>query len=390
MVFPHKLTQRIKQKAHELGFHHVGITTPEPPAHLDIYQQWLSAGHHADMAWMAADEALLRRADPRRILPECQSILCLGMHYYPSPLLPSPNGSRDCGEGRIASYAWGDDYHDTIGEGLKKLVLYIENQLGHSIPNRWYTDTGPILEKELAQRAGLGWIGKNTNLINPQSGSYFLLAEIFLGIELLPDNPFPSDHCGSCTRCIESCPTDCILPNRTIDASRCISYLTIELKGHIPQDLRPDIGEWVFGCDICQQVCPWNLRFASDEGDARFAPRFGVPPVSLKDELPLSPQEFNRKFKGSPIKRTKRRGYLRNVAVALGNMRNPEAVLALSQSLMDNEALVRGHAAWALGQIGGQAAYQALQAALNTEEDHFVRHEIQQSLTHIKNHPQNA
>jgi epoxyqueuosine reductase len=388
MVSPHKLTQRIKQEAHKLGFHHVGITTPEPPIHLEIYQQWLSAGHHADMAWMATDEARLRRADPRKILPECQSILCLGMHYFPSTPLPGEDGQM--GEGKIAAYAWGDDYHDTIGENLRKLVFFIENQLGHSIPNRWYTDTGPILEKELAQRAGLGWIGKNTNLINPQSGSYFILAEILLGIELIPNNPFPSDHCGSCRRCIEACPTDCILPNRTIDAGRCISYLTIELKGHIPQDLRPKIGEWLFGCDICQQVCPWNLRFAPVEGDARFAPRFGMPPVSLRDELHLNPQEFNRRFKGSPIKRAKRRGYLRNVAIALGNMEKPETVLALSQSLMDNEALVRGHAAWALGQIGGQAAYQALQAAQKSETDHFVHNEIQQSLTHIKDHSQTA
>ena len=376
MISAHELTQSLKDEAYRLGFHLAGITTPDPPPHLDTYERWLAAGYHGQMTWMATERARQRRANPRLILPECKSILVLGTLYPPS--LPPVTGGD--GGGKVSSYAWGDDYHDVLPERLQSLVAWLEGVTGRSIPNRCYTDTGPILERELAQRAGLGWIGKNTNLINPKIGSYFLLAEIFLGIELVPDAPFVSDHCGSCTRCIEACPTDCILPDRTIDANRCISYLTIEHKESIPLELRSHIGNWIFGCDICQQVCPWNQSFAPPKGDLAFEPRLGVVHPSLRDELSLSPEAFKRKFKGSPIKRTKRRGYLRNVAVALGNFPDDAAVSALADALNDDEPLVRGHAAWALGQIGGDEAVGLLEAALETETDDLVTAEIQQAL----------
>ncbi len=379
-----ELTQAVKDKAYRLGFHLAGITTPEPPLHLDIYERWLAADRHADMAWIGTERARQLRANPRLILPKCKSILVLGILYSPSPLRPSPSGRGVGGEGRIASYAWGEDYHDVLPERLQTLVTWLEGKAGRTIPNRWYTDTGPILERELAQRAGLGWIGKNTNLINPHIGSYFLLAEIFLGIELVPDAPFVPDHCGSCTRCIEACPTDCILPDRTIDANRCISYLTIEEKGAIPIDLRSQMEDWVFGCDICQQACPWNQRFAPPLGDPAFEPRSGVVRPSLRGELSLSAEAFNRKFKGSPIKRTKRRGYLRNVALALGNSRDTDAVPNLAKALSDGESLVRGHASWALSQIGGDEAIGILETASETETDDFVNAEIQQALTTLK------
>ena len=222
------------------------------------------------------------------------------------------------GRGQIAAYAWGDDYHLVITERLQELVDFIEKQVSHPVPNRWYTDTGPILERDLAQRAGLGWIGKNTCLVNPRHGSYFLLAEILLGIELEPDPPFQTDHCGTCTRCIEACPTQCILPDRTIDARRCISYLTIEQKDDIPIDLRSFIGDWIFGCDVCQMVCPWNrspalqraqrgASVAAPGGDPALAPREDIPHPNLIREMELTFKEFNRKFKNSPIKRTKHR-----------------------------------------------------------------------------------
>jgi epoxyqueuosine reductase len=279
--------------------------------------------------------------------------------------------------GRVAAYAWGDDYHIVLVERLEQLVAYIEADLGESIPYRIYTDTGPVLERDLAQRAGLGWIGKNTCLINPKVGSYYVLGEVLLGIALEPDAPFEADRCGSCTRCLEACPTRCILPDRTIDARRCIAYLTIELKGSIPVELRPAIGNWVFGCDICQEVCPWNQHFASAQYEAAFAPRPGLPAPPLMDELSLTPQEFNRKFRRSPVRRARRRGYLRNVAVALGNLADPAAVPALTQALnQDSESLVRLHAAWALGQIGSAAAYQSLQAASRTETHPEVCAEI--------------
>ena len=371
------LKQQIAAEARRLGFQHFGVAPPDPPAGFDRYERWLAAGYQAGMNWMATERSRFRRADPRRILPECQSVVVLGMHYHPQPAARKTAFKISPSRGKIASYAWGDDYHDILPDRLRALVAFIETQVGHPIPNRWYTDTGPILERELAQRGGLGWIGKNGCLIHPQAGSYFVIAEILLGLDLPADDPFPSDHCGNCTRCIDACPTGCILPDRTVDANRCISYLTIEEKGVIPSDLRPKLGSWVFGCDICQQVCPWNQRFAACAEETRFAPRPGVDQPILQDELALTPQAFNRKFKGSPIKRTKRRGYLRNVAVALGNTGTPADLPALEQALTDPEPLVRAHAAWAIGEIGGEQAQKILNARLRVEGDKMVLAELQ-------------
>jgi epoxyqueuosine reductase len=378
------LTQQVKAEARRLGFDLVGVTTPDPPAHLDFFETWLEAGCHGEMGYLDTVRSRLRRANPREILPECQSILVLGTRY-PKPETvfgEAPSGLI----GKIAAYAWGDDYHQVIPKRLSSLADFIEKQVGAPVPHRWYTDTGPVLERELGQRAGLGWIGKNTCLINPAKGSYYLLSEILLGIALAPDHPFLPDHCGSCNRCLEACPTGCILPDRLLDASRCISYLTIELKGTIPNDLRSQMGGWVFGCDVCQRVCPWNQRFAGSAGDRSFAPRQGLLFPLLVQELSLNRETFNRKFKDSPLKRAKRRGYLRNVCVALGNARDPAAVPALVQAIRtDPESLVRGHAAWALGQIGGKDARKALQKALQLEREEEVLVEIHSAL----NQPQN-
>ncbi len=306
------------------------------------------------MHYLASERARACRKDPRLILPECRSILVLAARY-PAPLLLSPHfrkkwGETEGGIGRVASYAWGWDYHLVFAERLKALAAFIETQVGSPLAQRWYTDTGPILERELAQRAGLGWIGKNTCLINPQQGSYFLLAELFLGVELAPDAPFASDRCGTCRRCIEACPTGCIRPDRSIDARRCISYLTIENKGEIPPELRPKLGNWAFGCDVCQMVCPWN-RFAGEEYDPAFAPRPGLPEPDLESDLRLTPEEFKQKYADSPLLRPRRGGYLRNVAVALGNRGDPSAIAVLVDALKDDEPLVREHARWALAQI---------------------------------------
>jgi epoxyqueuosine reductase len=338
------LTDTIKDEARRLGFSLVGATTSEPPPHWPVYERWLSMGRHGSMDYLADR----RRADPRRVLPECRSILILAMSY------PDPGSYAETEglglAGRVAAYAWGRDYHLVLPERLKTLASFIENQFGSPVPHRWYTDTGPILERDLAQRAGLGWIGKNTCLINPKIGSFFLLAEILLGIELEPDMPFSADRCGGCTRCITTCPTGCILPDRTIDCQRCLSYLTIENKNEIPPDLRPQLGNQVFGCDICQQVCPWN-RFANQEHDPAFNARPGLPNPDLIAELALGPKEFNRKFKDSPVLRSKRRGYLRNVAVVLGNSGDPAALPALERAFHDKEPLIREHAGWSLEQI---------------------------------------
>jgi epoxyqueuosine reductase len=339
------LKQNIKDKSRQLGFFLAGVTIPEPPPHYATFEKWLAQGHHGNMDYLATERSRARRANPLEILPECKSILVLAMPY--NPPLPQVEGPGGKEKGNIAAYAQSVDYHDVLPARMKELVQFIEEQVGGLVKNRYYTDTGPILERDLAQRAGIGWIGKNTMLINPKQGSYFFISEILLDLELEPDPPFVTDHCGTCTRCIDACPTNCILPDRTLDATHCISYLTIELKDDIPIELRDKMGDWTFGCDICQMVCPWN-RFAP-EGD----PAFNVshPPHSLIEDLSLTPQAFNQRFKRSSVKRTKRRGYLRNVAVALGNSGDLHHLPVLQNALNDEEPLIREHATWAIDKI---------------------------------------
>jgi epoxyqueuosine reductase len=381
--------QAIQDRARRLGFDLLGVTTPDPPPHYEVFIDWLSAGRHGEMSYLAAERSLARRADPRQILPECRSILVLGARYSPSIFLTQYDMGAAVLTGKVAAYAWGADYHDVLAARLNDLIAYIELQVGDPVPNRWYTDTGPVLERDLAQRAGLGWIGKNTCLINPGLGSYFFLAEILLGLDLPADPPFVFDRCGACTRCLQACPTGCILPDRTIDARRCLSYLTIELKGSFPFDLRPLVGEWVFGCDICQQVCPWNVRFAASPSlpvaIPEFSTRPGLPQPDLTGELALSADQFSRKFKDSPVKRARRAGYLRNIAVALGSLGSPAGVPALVKALTgDPEALVRSHAAWALGRTGGSSALRALNLAAQTEMNGEVLKEIDAAQTRLR------
>ena len=331
---------RLKTFARSLGFAFVGLTSPEPPPHLREYNEWLAKDHHGEMSYLATERARERRTDPRQILPDCKTILLAALPYAPARGEP------------IAAYALGDDYHDVIPRKLRELMAWLENETGRRIAHKIYTDTGPLLERELAQRAGLGWIGKNTMLINPRGGSYFLLGEVLMDFELPPDPPFTADHCGTCTRCIDACPTDAILPDRILDSRRCISYLTIELKGSILEGLRDRCSGWVFGCDICQMVCPWNLRFAADLApDPDPLPRRALP-LNLNAELSLTPEQFEAKYKTSPIKRAKRKGYLRNVAVALGNVGGEEAKRALEESLQtETEPLIREHAEWAVRKL---------------------------------------
>ena len=341
------LTQAIKQEAHRLGFALAGVTTPEPPPHWTAFQKWLSLGRHGSMDYLADP----RRADPHLTLPECRSIIVLAARYAdPEPAAPT---EVDAPRGMVASYAWGRDYHLVLPARLEALAAFVAGQVEGPLVYKAYTDTGPLLERDLAQRAGLGWIGKNTCLINPQIGSYFFLAELLVNVSIEPDLPFTADRCGECTRCIEACPTGCILPDRTLDARRCISYLTIENKGEIPPELRPQLGNRIFGCDACQQACPWNRRVALAP-DPAFAKREEVAFPNLVAAVSLTPQEFNRKFKESPVSRARRRGYLRNVAVALGNSGRRESRPALEAALCDPEPLVREHARWALEQIEKQ------------------------------------
>jgi epoxyqueuosine reductase len=373
------ITQAVKAEARRLGFDLVGVTTPDPPPHVDVFERWLDSGRHGEMAYLATDRSRRRRSDPRRILPECKSILMVGANCR------GETGQPKDDRGRIAAYAQGEDYHTVLIERLEALVETIRELTGLTeLPHRIYTDTGPLMERELAQRAGLGWIGKNTCLIDPERGSYFLLAEVLLGVGLAPDRPFPADRCGSCTRCIQACPTECILLDRTLDANRCISYLTIEFKGAIPPDLRTSIGDWVFGCDVCQEVCPWNTRFSRPTSDRAFQPKPGQSRVHLDGLLELRADAWKRGLEQSPLMRPRRRGLVRNAAIVAGNLKKQDHIRPLAQVLLDDpDPIPRSHAAWALGRISGQEAQQALRSAQAKEQDPQVLAEIEAALRSI-------
>jgi epoxyqueuosine reductase len=299
------------------------------------------------------------------------------MNYY--TLDPPKVLAEDPARGQISRYAWGDDYHDVIRQRLSELVDFIKQTAETELKTRVCVDTAPIIEREYAQKAGIGWIGKNTNLIHWRSGSWYFLAEVLINIDLESDTAPLRGSCGTCTRCIEACPTDAIIEPNLLDSRLCISYLTIELKESIPKALRSKIGNLIFGCDICQEVCPWNSKAVPTDEPA-FQPRDGNLTPKLLSLIGMTQQEFSRRFKGSPIKRTKRRGFLRNVLVAIGNWGEPRAVPALKDALTDDEPLVRSHAAWALGKIGGDTAKQILHTRLTIETEQEVITEIQDAL----------
>ncbi|HET6846678.1 MAG TPA: tRNA epoxyqueuosine(34) reductase QueG [Anaerolineales bacterium] len=345
------LKEDIKQEARRLGFVLAGFASPEPPSHAAFFERWLDHGYHGEMSYLSTERSRVCRGDPREIMPECRSILVLALPYS-NPTLAEPGAMQPGAKprARVAAYAWGRDYHDVIPERVGALVAFIERRAGRKVSSRCYTDSGPILERDLAQRAGLGWIGKNTCLINPRMGSYLLLAEVLLDLDVQLDAAFRTDHCGSCTRCVEACPTDCILPDRTLDAQRCISYLTIELKSAIPLELRPRMGAWIFGCDICQIVCPWN-RFAAARGDEALAGPAHAEAPDLIEQLGISPEEFGSRSRGSALRRAKHRGFLRNVTVAAGNVAGNEARVPLYELAQNQDQVVKDHAAWALGRV---------------------------------------
>lgn len=370
------IKQWIKAEACSLGFPLAGITTPDPPPHLETFEAWIASGRHAGMGYLADPSSLQKRADPRNVFPAAKSVISLAMPYAASGRV-----AVDLTAGRVASYAWGKDYHDVIPARLALLADQIEVQIGCQVARRAYTDTGPILERDLAQRAGLGWAGKNTCLIHREFGSYFFLAELFLDIELEPDKPFEADHCGTCRRCIEACPTGCIREDRTLDSLRCISYQTIENKGSIPHVLRPQLGNWIFGCDICQQVCPWNRFALTNPLEDAFQARPDVAAPRLLDELRLDARGFNQKFHLSPVRRAKRRGYLRNVCIALGNSGDDSVVPALLDIVdTEPEGLIRGAAAWAAHRLNPETAQSRLKQAADSDPDPLVREDIRITL----------
>ncbi len=378
------LTEQITAQAHRLGFELVGIAPAETPTTAGHYRAWLEHGYHGEMAYLARPDGVAKRGDPDCVLPGVRSVVTVGVNYHTFPL---PADQRDdASRGIIASYAWGNDYHDLLLLRLRKLAAFVEGELDQTVAHRAYVDTGPLLERELAARSGLGFVGKNTNLIHPRLGSWLFLGELLLAVDLQPggsDAPArlglpaaAAGTCGRCTRCLDACPTGAFVAPYILDARRCISYLTIELKGPIPRDLRPLLGNRIFGCDVCQEVCPWNRRFAQPAPEPAFQPRPGGIAPHLLDLIALDDSDFRQRFRGSPVKRTRRRGLLRNVAVALGNWGDPTAVPALARSLDDPEPLIRGHAAWALGRIATREALRALEQAQSTEADAWVRKEV--------------
>jgi epoxyqueuosine reductase len=359
------LTQRIKARALELGFDAVAVArvpagagAAAPPeaasaAATQHFEAWLAAGFHGGMAWLASGRSRERRADPARILPGVRSIVCLALCHD-----PARDAVRVQRLGRVARYAAGEDYHQVMRDLLGALERFVLEELPGA-RTLGYSDTGAILERSLAERAGLGWIGKHSGLIAPALGSYFLLGEVLVDRELDPDPAFGREHCGTCTRCLAACPTAAIVAPYQVDARRCISYLTIEHRGVIPRELRPLLGDWIFGCDVCQEVCPWN-RFAPPARAARLHAR-ALEGWTLERFLGLDEEAFRALFATSPIRRARRGGFLRNVCVALGNRAEAESVPALARALaVDPDPLVRAHAAWALGEIGRKHCGRAL------------------------------
>jgi len=329
---PAALTAAIKARAGELGFDLVGVTGAEPSAFAEEYRDWVAQGYAGEMEYLTRN--LHRRLDPRELLPNARSIIVVGMNYYSDaeegPGTPPPDPDRAL----FARYARGDDYHDVMTKRLRELLRFLQEQAGPEAEGRVYVDAGPILEREVAQRAGLGWFGKNTLLINTKRGSYFFLGEIVTNVALEFDSP-ALGGCGTCTRCLDACPTGAILEPYKVDSRRCLSYLTIELKGAIPSEFHPALstsGNRIYGCDICQEVCPFNQRRAVPTEEPAYQSREITATSRLTDLLLLSEEEFREKFKGSPVKRAKRRGLLRNVAAALAASDDPEAECALERA----------------------------------------------------------
>ena len=338
----------LRQRARELGFDDCRVTSAHAPKSAARFTQWLAERRHGEMAYLERNAP--KRVDPQQVLPDARSVITLAASYH---IAGFESPVADGKSGLIARYARYHDYHDILGERLKHLADFVDHLGGEGTRSLWYVDTGPLLERDLAQRAGLGFIGKHTNLISRRLGNWIFLSEIITTLGFEPDAP-EKNRCGSCTRCITACPTAAITAPFQLDARRCISYLTIELKGAIPVELRPAIGNRIFGCDDCLQVCPWN-RFAR-EGQmmkAHARPDLGQP--DLVELLSLDEAGFKRRFAGTPMLRAKRRGLLRNVCVALGNIGGQTVLPALHKTAREPEPLIAEHALWAIEQIRTQA-----------------------------------
>ena len=370
------MREAIRQRARELGFDDCRFTSADAPEHREQFQRWLANGQHGEMAWLARNAN--KRVDPELVLAGARTVICLAVSYsqaeeviskqcsvFSGATDQSPLNTEHCSlntehcslntehcslnTGTVARYARYTDYHDVLAGPLKEFTAFVDQLGGPTARSLWYVDTGPLLERDLAQRAGLGFAGKHTNLISRRLGNWFFLAEIITTLELEADAS-EKNRCGSCTRCISACPTQAITAPFELDARRCISYLTIELKGAIPVELRPAIGNRIYGCDDCLAVCPWN-KFAAEGRLMQSHARAGLAQADLLELLALDAAGFKQRFAGSPILRTKHRGLLRNVCVALGNVGGAEALPALERAAGDPEPLIAEHALWAIERI---------------------------------------
>jgi epoxyqueuosine reductase len=364
----------LQERACEAGFDLVGVARAEPLTEGgERLRSWQEAGMAADMGYMHRPVELL--SDPRKLQKSAKSVVSLGVSYY-----PGDHPENDSGGGRVARYAWGRDYHEVIKARLFRLRKELEEELGVRIKARGFTDAVPLLERSAAQHAGLGFFGRNSCLINDRIGSYFFIADLIVDLELEPDAP-GTGTCGRCTRCMDRCPTGAIKAPGVVDARLCISYLTIENRGEIPRELRPKVGDWAFGCDVCQEVCPYNKRKASRSRWPEFSEDAGAGPyLEIEEVLTMrTEEEFERRFAGTPLTRPGRAGLLRNCCVAAGNLRLERAVPALIGCLREDPSpLVRGHAAWALGELGG--AEVVLREAAGSELDPWCLKEIELAL----------
>ena len=375
-VDPAHLRRMVDETATAAGFDLVAVTTADEFGHdRQIAFRRIADGLMDGLHWFTKNR-VQRGTNPDELLPGARSIISLGWSYRPAEETDAPPG-----HGRIARYARGRDYHRMMKRRMRRMVLDLQERLGVQFAARWYVDDGPMLDRAAAARAGLGWFGKNGNILNPTYGSWILLGQLITDLPLAADAPL-NKTCGQCARCLPACPTDAIVAPYVVDNRRCISYLTIERQGDIPRELRADLGNWVFGCDICQEVCPVN-RKARAANDPNFGRR-DLSSVDLVELLEMNEEEFRRRFAGTPVMRAKREGMQRNACVALGNLGDADAVPALSQALQTAAPVVRSHAAWALGRIGSADAREILRAAADTEPDAGVLAEIRQALDEAK------
>ncbi len=397
---PAEIAHAVRKQAQKLGFARCGIAPVTTPPRQEAFATWLQNGFAGPMAtWLSRHESL--RADPRMVLSEARSIVMLATDYSTWPCVadrhavgakssslsaagqPAGGATATLGRGHVARYAVGDDYHDLLRERLNRLADWLTVAVPGST-SRGVVDSAPLAERDFGWLAGLGWIGKNTMLISPQAGSFFFLSALLTSVELPADMPLEVDHCGTCTACLDACPTDAFPEPRVLDATKCIATLTIEDRGPVPAELRDGLGSWVFGCDVCQDVCPWN-RHAPLVEERAFMARDGEPTLPLADLLTLDPQGFRERFRGSPILRAKRHGLARSAAIALGNTPDPEAAEALAAALADPEPVVRGAAAWALGRwirkgVSADWARRQLAARLTCETEPEVSAELQEAV----------